>query len=144
MTNHLPRSKQKRPFWVWIISAFFLFSGVMNLSMLWLILTGNVNLPAEELETIRKTSMLWTLGGLLPLANLAGAVSLFMLRKIAFYIFSGMLIAGLANGVVQLFLLDWSLQTISHQGLIQVVVGYFITFAVCIYAYLLKKQNVLW
>ena len=137
------QSKPKRPFWVWLISAFFLFSGVMNLSMLWLILTGNLNLPAEELAMIRKTSLAWTLGGLLPLANLAGAVSLFLLRRIAFYIFSGMFVAGVGNGLVQFLILDWSLQTISGQGLAQVFIGYAITLAVCIYTYHLKEQNIL-
>jgi len=115
----------------------------MNLSMLWLILTGNINLSPEELAIARKTSLAWTLGGLLPLANLAGAVTLFRLRKIAFYIFSSMFIAGLANGMVQFVLLDWSLQTVSGQGLSQVGIGYLITLAVCIYTYRLKKQNIL-
>jgi hypothetical protein len=143
MTSHPSQSKQKRPFWVWLISAFYLFSGVMNLSMLWLILTGDVNLPPEELAMAKQTSLAWTLGGLLPLANLAGAVTLFRLRKIAFYIFTGMFITGLANGLVQFALLDWSLQTASGQGLSQVVIGYLITLAVCIYTYHLKTQNIL-
>lgn len=115
----------------------------MNLSMLWLIQTGSVNLPAEELAMVKKTAMVWTLGGLLPMANLAGAISLFLLRKIAVYIFSGMFAAGLINGIIQLILLDWSFQTISSQSLAQVVVGYAITLAVCIYAFRLKEQNVL-
>lgn len=140
---HLPKTGQKRPFWVWLIFAFYLFSGVMNLSMLWLILTGDVNLSPEELSMARKTSLAWTLGGLLPLANIAGAVSIFLLRKMAFYIFSGMFIAGLANGMLQFVLLDWSLQTVSGQGLSQVGIGYLITLAVCIYTYRLKKQNIL-
>lgn len=143
MTSHPPQSKKKRPFWVWLISAFYLFSGVMNLSMLWLILTGDVNLPPEKLAMAKQTSLAWTLGGLLPLANLAGAVTLFRLRKIAFYIFTGMLFAGLANGLVQFALLDWSLQTVSGQGLSQVAIGYLITLAVCIYTYHLKTQNIL-
>ena len=143
MTSHSPQSKQKRPFWVWLIFAFYLFSGVMNLSMLWLILTGDVNLSPEELSMARKTSLAWTLGGLLPLANIAGAISIFLLRKMAFYIFTGMLIAGLANGIVQFALLDWPLQTASRQGLTQVAIGYLITLAVCIYTYRLKKQNIL-
>ena len=143
MRSHSPQSKQKRPFWVWLISAFYLFSGVMNLSMLWLILTGDVNLPPEKLAMAKQTSLAWTLGGLLPLANLAGAVTLFRLRKIAFYIFTGMLFAGLANGLVQFALLDWSLQTVSGQGLSQVAIGYLITMAVCIYTYHLKTQNIL-
>lgn len=115
----------------------------MNLSMLWLILTGEVNLSPEELSMARKTSLAWTLGGLLPLANVAGAISLFLLRKIAFYIFSGMLIAGLANAIVQAAMLDWSLQSVSAQSLGQVAIGYLITLAVCIYTYRLKNQNIL-
>ncbi|MFP4226945.1 MAG: hypothetical protein ACLFRF_09460 [Desulfobacterales bacterium] len=139
MTSFLPKAGQKRPFWIWLISAFYLYSGVMTLSMLWLIINGDVNLSPEELAMAKKTS----LGGLIPLANLAGAVSLFLLRKIAFYIFSGMFIAGLANGMLQFVLLDWSLQTVSGQGLSQVGIGYLITLAVCIYTYRLKKQNIL-
>ena len=115
----------------------------MNLSMLWLILTGDVNLSPQELSMVRKTSLAWTLGGLLPLANLAGAVSLLLLKKIAFYIFSGMFVAGLANGIVQAVILDWSLQSVSPQSLTQAAVGYLITLSVSIYTYRLKNQGIL-
>jgi len=133
----------KRPYWVWIISGFYIFSGLMNLSMLLLIHTENPGFSPQELAVLQKTAMAWTLGGLLPLANLAGAVTLFLLRKIAFYIFSGMLIAGVLNGVLQLALLDWSLQSISQKGIIQVFFGYVITLAVCLYTYRLKQQKIL-
>lgn len=135
--------KKKRPFWVWIISGFYLFSGVMNLSMLLMIHTENPGLTPEALATLQKTAMAWTLGGLLPLANLAGAVFLFMLRKPAFYIFSAMLAAGLLNGIIQFARLDASLETLSRQGLTQALLGYTITLCVCIYTYRLKKQGTL-
>lgn len=133
----------KRPYWVWLISGFYLFSGMMNLSMLMLIHTENPGLSPQELAVLQKTAMAWTLGGLLPLANLAGAVMLFLLRKTAFYIFSAMLIAGVLNSLFQFSRLDWSLETLSRQGLSHVLVGYAITLAVCLYTYRLKQQQVL-
>ncbi len=133
----------KRPFWVWLISGFYLFSGMMNLSLLMLIHTENPGVSPQELAVLQKTAMAWTLGGLLPLANLAGAVMLFLLRKTAFYIFSAMLIAGVLNGLFQFVRLDWSLETISRQGLSHVLFGYAITLAVCLYTYRLKQQKIL-
>lgn len=143
MTLKLLKKGRKRPFPVWLIFAFYLFSGVMNLSMLWMILTGEVNLSPQELSMVRKTSLAWTLGGLLPLANIAGAVSLLLLRKIAFYIFSGMFVAGLANGIVQAAIMEWPLTGVSPQNFIHAAVGYLIMLAVCIYTSRLKKQGVL-
>ena len=115
----------------------------MNLSMLLMIHTENPGLTPEALADLQKTAMTWTLGGLLPLANLAGAVFLFMLRKPAFYIFSGMLAAGLLNGLIQFIRLDISLEPLTRQGLTQALLGYAITFCVCIYTYYLKKQGAL-
>lgn len=115
----------------------------MNLSMLLIIHTENPGLTPEALATLQKTAMTWTLGGLLPLANLAGAVFLFMLRKPAFYIFSAMLTAGLLIGVIQMIRLDTSLETLTRQGLTQALLGYVITLCVCIYTYRLKKQGTL-
>ena len=135
--------KKNRPFWVWIISGFYLFSGVMNLSMLLMIHTENPGLTPEALADLQKTAMTWTLGGLLPLANLAGAGFLFMLRKPAFYIFSGMLAAGLLNGLIQFIRLDLSLEPLTRQGLTQALLGYAVTLCVCIYTYYLKKQGTL-
>lgn len=41
----------------------------MNLSMLLMIHTENPGLTPEELADLQNTAMIWTLGGLLPLAN---------------------------------------------------------------------------
>jgi hypothetical protein len=137
-------TSKKRPFWVWIISGFFLFSGVMNLSTLLLIHTGQAALPPAELAKLQQSATAWTLAGILPAANLAGAVALFLLRKIAFAIFTGMFAASIANGFVQFLLLDRSLRNFSAQGVTQVLLGWGILLAVCIYSHRLKRQGVLY
>jgi hypothetical protein len=129
----------KRPFGVWLISAFYLFAGTMNLIVLYRVQTRAIPLSAEQLAILEKAS-LW---GLLPLANLAGAVCLFMLKKIAFYIFSIMLIISGINSLVLMFTIDWPGQIISGQGMIRLLIGYGIGIAVCIYTYRLKQNNTL-
>ncbi len=137
------KQKPRRPFWVWLISAFFLFCGTMNLCLLWVIANGSLQLPPAELAAIRKAALAWTLFGLLPAANLAGAIFLFLLRKAAFYIFSAMFIAGLANAGIQLLLLDTAPSQFTGQGLWQALTGYAITLAVCIYTFRLKQRHIL-
>jgi hypothetical protein len=135
--------KRRRPIWVWAIAIFYFCTGVMTLLSFLQILTAPVDLPAKELAAIRTQAKIWTLFGLLPALNIAAAVSLFKMRRIAFYLFSGVLAAGLANIGLQLLFFDLASHIQSGRGLVGAVIGYGITFTVCIYTYRLKKSGAL-
>lgn len=85
-------------------------------------------------------SSLW---GLLPAANIAGAVSLFFLRKIAFHIFSALFAAKIS---LQLFF-ETRLAGAFSEGNAEMIIGYGIGYvillAVCIYTWRLKQSGVL-
>ncbi len=129
----------KRPFGVWLISAFYLFAGTMNLMVWFRLQTGAVTLSSAQLAVLNQAS-LW---GILPFANLAGAVSLFMLKKIAFYIFAVMLVASGINTLALIVATGGFAQIISGQGVIRLIIGYGIGIAVCLYTYRLKQNNIL-
>lgn len=136
--------KTGRPVWVWLISIFYLgfgLSGLMAVGMA-LIIHAQGSGPAGEaasLQTILQAS-LW---GILPAANIAGAISLFLMRKIAFYIFSGLLVV---KACLQLLLED-ALATVFSSGNAQMIIGYGLGYgillAVCIYSRYLAKTGVL-
>ncbi len=135
--------KRKRPIWVWAIAIFYFCTGAMTLLSFFHILTAPVDLPAGELAAIRSQAVRWTLFGLLPALNVAAAISLFAMRGIAFHLFSAVLAAGLANIGLHLLFFDLASHIQSGPGLIGTIIGYGITFTVCIYTYRLKKSGVL-
>lgn len=115
----------------------------MNLCLLLIILSGEAAVDPAELTELRRAAVAWTLAGLLPLANLAGSVCLFLLKKAAFPIFSAMFAASVANGAIQLLFLDWSFESVSGKGLSQVLIGWGITFGAVLYTYHLKRKGIL-
>jgi hypothetical protein len=135
--------KRRRPIWVWAIAIFYFCTGTMTLLSFLHILATPVDLPPEELAAIRFQAKVWTLFGLLPALNIAAAVSIFKMRRIAFYLFSWAMAAGLANIGLQLLFFDLASRIQSGPGLVGTVIGYGITFTVCIYTYRLKKSGAL-
>ena len=136
------KKKVKRPFWVWIISAFYLLSGFLTLLSLWQIQSGLVPVKPGELADLKRTSLIWSLGGIIPILNLAGAVSLFLLKKSAFYIFMALLALSLSNALWQVLTTDW-FQEIGGQGSIGAMIGYGLAIVICYYIYRLKQRGVL-
>ena len=137
--NQPDHSKPKRPFWIWLISAFYLYSGTMSLSLYYYIQAGIIALPPGHLTAINRL----TLWGLIPIANLAAAILLFMRRKAAFYIFSAMLVMGGINTLILFFTIDWSARPVSGQDISRLVFGYAITLVVCFYTFRLKQNGTL-
>lgn len=136
--------KNRRPIWVWLISIFYLgfgLSGLMAVAMA-LIIFSQGKIPEGEIESLNSLmrSSLW---GMLPAVNIAGAVSLFLLRKIAFPIFTGLLIIKL---ILQLFFETPLAEALSSQNTQMIIgygLGYAILTAVCIYTWRLKKTGIL-
>ncbi|MBS3756782.1 MAG: hypothetical protein KGY56_13870 [Desulfobacterales bacterium] len=134
--------KPRRPIWVWLISIFYLgfgLSGLMAVGMA-LILYSQGNISADKLPSMYSLlrSSLW---GILPAANIAAAVSLFMMRKIAFSIFTGLLIVKAILQVLFETPLAEALAGQNTQMIIGYGLGYAILLAVCIYTYRLGQTG---
>ena len=136
--------KTRRSVWVWLISIFYLgfgVSGLMTVAMV-LILLYRGGAGPEEVNSM-KTLLQASLWGILPAANIAGAVSLFLMRRMAFPIFTGLLIARLALPLFPgpSFPPGFSGTTADMIG--GYVLGYGILIAVCIYTYRLRQTGML-
>ena len=87
---------RKRTIWIWIISISCLISSLMGLRMQYLLASGNP--PMELLRLPYFTKMTFfdnALLTLLYLLGLCGAITLFLLRKAAFYLFATSLLLSL-------------------------------------------------
>lgn len=139
----LPRFSSRRPFWVWLIVLFYGFSGMAGL----LSLIGLLNAPAtihpEELAALKRAALAWSLGGLLPAANLVGSILLFKLHRYAFYLFCGTFLVNLGNMAGHFVFGGAAARLNSGSGLAGVIIGMGVTLVVCGYLYKLKKTGIL-
>lgn len=136
--------KTRRSIWVWLISVFYLgfgVSGLMTVAMV-LILLHRGGAGPEEVNSM-KTLLQASLWGVLPAANIAGAVSLFLMRRIAFPIFTGLLIARLTLPAVLGANPAPGFSGTTTDMIGGYVLGYGILIAVCIYIYRLRQRGML-
>lgn len=134
---------RKRPVWVLIISIFYLLSASWTLFSFYLILTGSITLQPAQKEYFENLTVLdYSFTILTGLANLIGAVTLFLLRRHAFYFFTGTLILNVLMTVWHAVSKGW-IQAIGGPGLVGALIGMGILVAICIYSWRLTKAGVL-
>jgi len=133
----------KRPLLVWAVAIFYLFSTLFTLLSLYLVLGGSVPLTPEQKAYYDSLSALdYALSVAIAVTGLGGAVTLFLLRKQALYLFCFSLALNISMTV-------WHLQArsasaaLGSPGTIGMVVGLGIVAAVCCYAWNLKRSGVL-
>jgi hypothetical protein len=138
---------KKRPVWVWIISIFMLLSAGWTLLIPHLLVmkAGSVPLnfnPARQAYFSDLTTVDDSLSLLVAFANLIGAITLFLLRKVAVYFFASVLFANLT-------LTAWNALTksstaaISGPGFVGAIMGWALLTAICLYSWKLSKAGVL-
>lgn len=136
-------SRRKRPIWVWIVSIFFFLSAGWTLWSFYLINTGTIPLgPAQEAYFDSLTTTDYTLTIAIGVANLIGAVALFLLRKVALYFFLTALGANLILAAWHGATKGWA-EALGGSGLVGALFGYVLLFAACIYAWKLAKRGTL-
>jgi hypothetical protein len=137
-------ARSRRPIWVWLISVFYFgfgASGVMAAAMaLMLIHRGSVE-PAQlpELKILLQSS-LW---GLLPAISMAGALSLFFMKKTAFPIFISLLALRTAMPAIFASHPALGLSQANSDMILGYALGYAILLGVCFYVYRLGKSGLL-
>ena len=120
----------------------FLFVGNLDPLSFYLILSGAIPLePAQKAYFDRLTpidDMLTVATGLL---NLAGAVMLFLLRRIALYLFLSAIGLTAVSTLWQAAAKGW-VEALGGAGLVGALIGFSLV-VVCIYAWRLSKKGVL-
>lgn len=133
----------KRPKWVWAISIFYFLSAAYTLLSFYLIHSGAVPVPeATQKYLTSLTALDYVFSVLIGLAILAGAVSLFFLRRIAYPLFLGSLITNILVSVWHALTKNL-LAAFASGGAIGMVIGWGILLAVCLYTRRLSKSGVL-
>lgn len=142
MSNEF-KAQRERPVWVWLISIYFFLSAIWSLLSLYLILSGTIPLePAQKAYFDRQTPVDYALIILAGLLNLAGAVTLFLLRKIARYLFLSALGLLAVSTLWHAAAKGW-IEASGVAGFVGVLIGYALLVIVCIYAWRLSKKGVL-
>ena len=134
----------KRPIWVWVISIFILIGYGYSLVITYLVSSGViVPLTLKERALFDSFNLFGhPLSFLTSLADILAAITLFLLRKVAFYLFS-------ASFILYILTTAWQIQT---EGWIAAtptswVIGAFIGvgfyLALCLYSRNLIKKGIL-
>jgi heme/copper-type cytochrome/quinol oxidase subunit 4 len=133
----------KRPKVVWVVFLFYLFSVGYTALSFYLVLSGLISVAPEQATYIRNLSAFdWAITGLTATLNLAGAISIFLLRKIAFPLFAISLALSILLTLVHAFTTNLT-AALGGSGAIGIAIGYAISIVVCTYAWKLKARGVL-
>lgn len=138
-----PDRSSGRPLLVWLISIYFFLSATWTMFSLVLIKSGAVPLsPAQKtyLESLNGADYLLTIIG--ALLSVSAAVSLFLMRKAAYYLFCASLAFNMAFTIWHIISRHW-LSVIGIGGLAGAAVGWLILFAICLYTARLIAQGTL-
>ncbi len=136
------REKKKRPKWVWVIAIFYFISAGLTLLSFYLIGSDSVSITPEKKAYFDSFSTFdCTTSILIDLANFSGAITLFLLRKIAFYLFAGALIVNFLSTIWYTLSKGWVDAT--GVGLFGAMIGLGLLVVVCIYTWKLKNKGIL-
>jgi len=142
MTNAAQQSS-RRPVWVWVISAFYLLSAGWTLLSFALIFSGTIKInAAKDVYFASLTSVDWFFSLSIGVIGFAGAISLFLLRRLAAVLFSVAFVLNLTLTAFQTMRTNWA-EALGGSGLFAVLFGWVILVAVILYAHRLTKRGVL-
>ena len=133
----------KRPGWVWAISICFFISAGWSLLSLLLIRAGTLPLTAAQVAYFDSLTVLdYVLSVGIGLANFVGAVALFLLRKVSFYLFASSLGANALLTLWHVTTKGW-VAALGGAALVGAVIGFGLLIAVCVYSRHLLQQGIL-
>jgi hypothetical protein len=134
---------RKRPKLVWVAFLFYLFSAGYTLLSFLLIYSGTITVTPDQAAYFRNLSVIdhgFTV--LIGSLHLFGAVTLFMLRRVAFYLFTAALALSLVLTVIH-SLTKGFIAALGEGGAVGVLLGYGIAVVICVYAWKLRTRGVL-
>ncbi len=128
----------KRPKLVWAVFLFYLFSVAYTALSFFLIFSDSLSVTPEQAAYFRNLSAFdWAVTVLTAALNIAGAISLFLLRKVAFHLFAASLGLTILQTVVHVITTNF-VAALGGPGAFGVVIGFAISIAVCTYAWRLN------
>jgi len=136
---------RKRSVWIWLITIYFLVQTILNI---------HFSLPYLSEETIRIDNTYWepsiidrTLNTLRYILDICGAISLFLLRRIAFYLFTSSFFLTTILYIYFAIPIGWSeflkIHLLNHPFYAPPFFDYAFYLAVCIYTWKLVKSGTL-
>jgi hypothetical protein len=139
----LQSAQRKRPKLVWMITIFYVISAGWTLISFALIYSGVIEVTKAQEAYFKSQTFLDALitvaiGSL----NVIGSISLFFLKRKAFYLFLSAFILSMLTIPYEIFFKQW-LAAIGGPGLIGSIIGWVISFAIIIYARRLIKHDIL-
>jgi len=135
--------KKNRPKWVWAITIIFFFAPGWTLLSFYLVSVGSIPIAGPVkvyFESLTTFDHILTVA--IVLANFLGAIALFLLKKIAFYLFTGALIGNFLVTIWYALSKGW-LVAFGGRVVFATLIGWALLVAVCIYLWNLKKKGVL-
>jgi len=137
------QSRSKRPKLVWAVFLFYVLSVGYTALSFFLIFSGSVPVTPEQAAYFRNLSVFdWAITALTGLLDVAGAIAILRLRKIAFYLFSSAFVLLILQTLVHTITTNF-LTALGGSGAVGALIGYGILLAVCVYAWKLKGRGVL-
>jgi hypothetical protein len=142
--NEAPAAK-KRPSWVWVISIFYALSFVWTVLSVYLIFSGSIPTTPEVKAYFGSLSAFdYGLATVQILVSLSATVALFLLRRLATYLFWSSLAVEVVWHVWHIALRGWITPIKSMTGAsAEAFIGIGILLAVCVYSEKLKRQGTL-
>lgn len=136
-------ANRRRPKLVWVVLLWFLFSAGYTIISFLLVYAGAIVVTPEQAAYLKGLSLLdHALTLAIASLNVAGAVAMFLLRRIAFHLFVASLLASIAVTGLHAATKGF-VAALGGGGAVGMLVGYAILCAVCVYAWKLKSRGVL-
>ena len=137
------KAKKKRPILVWIITIFFLISAGWTLLAYLLIFSGSIQITSAQKTYFDSMSFFdYGYSIFIAIVNLSGAITLFILRKIAFYFFVTALSANILATIWNIIAKNY-VEAIGTSGLIGMFIGLGIAASITYYSFSLKNKGIL-
>jgi len=141
--NAVAQPPARRPKLVWIVFLFYIFSVIYTAVSFFLVFSGSISVTPEQAAYFRSLSVFdWSMTGLTAALNLAGAISIFLLRKSAFPLFASSLGLSILQTLVHAYTTNF-IAALGGPGALGVLIAFAISIAVCIYAWRLKTRGIL-
>jgi hypothetical protein len=141
--NAVPQPPARRPKLVWIVFLFYIFSVVYTALSFFLVFSGSISVTPEQAAYFRTLSVFdWAITGVTAALNLAGAISIFLLRKSALPLFASSLGLSVLQTLVHAYTTNF-IAALGGPGALGVLIAFAISIAVCLYAWRLKVRGIL-
>ncbi len=138
-----PASDSRRPKLVWVIAIGFGAAAVWTLLSLLLIETGHVELSDAQRTYFDNLSILdYGISVGIGVLNLAGAMTLFLLRRVALPLFLTSLIVSVAYACWSVYATSFE-DAVGASGLLGSILGYSLLAAICAYTQRLRGRGIL-